>query len=163
MQNTKRQAKNEKIQIPKFDTYISMIKKSTGTRMFQNLHAIKNGKKFDITKNGELSCATYATAILKIFDLITSRHATVIGTIKDMKKNGWYEIKKPRLGAIITWGPWKKAKTNHIGFYIGKDTVISNYEPKKTPAKHHWTFGITDNGKPKRSVESIWWHKNLKR
>ncbi len=153
--------KSGKIELNLFGTYISMIEKSVGTKMFQNLYGVKNGTKIDVTKNGENSCATYITAILKIFDLISERHATVESTVKDMKENGWYKIEQPRVGAIVTWGPWEKApETDHIGFYMGDNEVISNYEPKKSPTRHHWTYGTT-NGRPNRPVKAIYWHPKL--
>jgi len=150
--------KNEKIQINRFDTYIAMIKKSTGTKMFQNIY-VNNGK--DVLENGRLSCAAYASGILVLNGLIKKPHATIKSTIEDMKKSGWLEIDKPKIGAVFIWkvAPWSEGH-KHIGFYVGNKKAISNNDKQKIPILHHWTFGQKYK-KHKREIESIWWHDAL--
>lgn len=138
-----------------FDSYMSAIGASEGSVLFRHLYARVDGKKRDLTKSGDLSCALFVSSILIMFGLIKTRHTTVSGTIKDMRKNGWEEIKKPRVGAVLVWE--KTRGHEHIGFYIGNGRAISNNPLKKVPARHHWTFGTKD-GKPRRRIESIWWN-----
>lgn len=143
-----------------FDNYFAAIKKSAGSKMFQSVFVRKDGKKLDITKRGELSCAVYVSSILAMFNLISDRHATVRGTLHDMEQTGWHKIKKPKPGALLVWGPWEKSTHQHIGFYIGSARALSNNATKGVPTRHHWTFG-TRGGKPKRKVVSMWWHAAL--
>ncbi|MDX1607926.1 MAG: hypothetical protein R3251_01840 [Candidatus Spechtbacterales bacterium] len=146
----------KKIKFLLFDTYIETIKKSVGTKMFQSVYALVDGKKKDVAENGVYSCANYASSLLVIFDLIESRHATVKSTIKDMEKSGWEKIRKPKIGAVIIWEPWERSDRHHIGFYIGDDKAISTESDNDgVPHKHHWTYS------DKRPVKSIWWHKKL--
>jgi len=144
------------------DSYLKIIKNSVGSKIFRSVYFNINGKKVDILKNGELSCAFFVSWILKNLGLIKQIHATVNGTVKDLKKSGWHRIKKPKIGSILIWEEKliKNGKHRHIGFYIDKDKAISNSYKKKIPAIHHWTFG-TKNGIPIRKVTEIWWNKVL--
>ncbi len=145
------------------ESYIKAIKNSVGSNLFRNLYAYVNGKKKDILEDGTLSCASFASSILYLFKLITDTHATVKGTVADLKKSGWVQVKKPRNGTVLVWeaqefGSGEAHK--HIGFYIGKNKAISNYFKKHHPILHHWTFGMK-NGRPVRKVEQIFWNKKL--
>ncbi|MEX2145257.1 MAG: hypothetical protein WD712_02715 [Candidatus Spechtbacterales bacterium] len=154
--------KSKKIQFILLDTYISSIKRSVGTDIFRSTYALVNGKKEDVTKNGSYSCAVFVSSILLMFGLIKKRHATVESTVADMRKSGWKEIKRPKVGAILIWRPWVKSSNWHIGFYVGNNKAISNHWLKKVPASHDFVYGRR-NGKPNRPMESIWWHKSLEK
>jgi len=146
-----------KMQIILFDTYIFRIKKAVGSKMFQNLFMQTDGKKADILKNGNLSCAMFASSILYLCKLISGPHAMVPSTLEDMKQNGWFEIKKPKLGAVLIWEPQKSkdGMHTHIGFYIGNNKAISNDFKKKSPQIHHYTMNNT------RKLTGIYWNKKL--
>lgn len=145
-----------------FDSYITAIKKSIGSKLFQTLWAEVDGKKRDLTRSGELSCTTFVSAILIYFDLINERHATVKNTIVDMKKSDWKKIRKPRIGSVLVWEElmFDDGPHDHLGFYIGSQKAISNSLKLKTPVQHHWTYG-TNARKPKRKVVAIYWHSKL--
>ena len=147
-----------------FDTYIAVIKNSAGSKMFRNFYAKVDGKKTDIMKNGDLSCAWFVSSLLYLFKLIKDAHATVNGTIKDLQQSGWKKIKKPKIGSVIVWEKidfGNKDFHKHIGFYIGNNKAISTSNSKKgQPIIHHWTYGIKRN-KPVRKVKAIFWHKKL--
>ncbi len=147
-----------------FDTYIAVIKNSVGSKMFRNFYAKVDGKKTDIMKNGDLSCAWFVSSLLYLFKLIKDAHATVNGTIKDLQQSGWKKIKKPKIGSVIVWEKidfGNKDFHKHIGFYIGNNKAISTSNSKKgQPIIHHWTYGIKRN-KPVRKVKAIFWHKKL--
>lgn len=148
--------KSKKLIICDFDNYLSTIILSPKTKMFQKLIVKQGNKKLDILNNGELSCALFVSSILKMFNLVKSRHATVDGLQRDLEKFGWHCVKKPLPGAIIFWeGKFsKQGNHKHVGFYISKDRAISNSTAKGFPVKHHWTYG-QKNGQPKRRVERI--------
>jgi hypothetical protein len=133
-----------------YESYLRMIENSVGTKMFRNLYLEKNNKKTDITEDGDLSCAFFVSNVLVIWGLISEGHATIKGTIKDIKKNGWKEIstKKVRPGDIIVWEEKKSDKRricSHIGFYIGNKKAVSNSHKAKFPTSHIWDY----NGKRK--------------
>lgn len=144
------------------DSYLKAIENSIGNKLFRNLYFEIEGKKTDILENGVLSCAVFISWILRNFDLIKGGHATVDGTIKDLKKSGWQKIRKPKIGAILIWEEQKydRGPHKHIGFYIGDGKAISNSYKLKIPVKHHWTFGVK-NAKPVRKVIEIWWNEKL--
>lgn len=140
-----------------FDSYLAAIKNSVGTRAFQTLWAKVDGEKKDILAGGELSCASFASGVLLWFGLIREKHATVSGTVRDMKNSGWEEIPEPREGCVLHW---EKAKTNgteneHLGFYIGNGVAVSNSRAERTPIEHHWTYGEM------RKVVAMYWHPRL--
>ncbi|MCH8987121.1 hypothetical protein IIA94_03080 [Patescibacteria group bacterium] len=141
------------------ETYFAVIKNSIGTKLFQNLYARIGGRRTDIMRDGELSCAFFASSLLVLFGLIKEIHATVKGTVKDMKKSGWIQIKEPKVGSILVWEEMDSGKGDmhkHIGFYIGNRQAISNSYERGYPIKHHWTFS------GKRKVETTYWHKRLR-
>ena len=146
-----------------FKNYITVIKNSIGSNIFRNLSFKIKGKNVDVLENGNLSCAFFVSSILYLFDLIEELHTTVSWTVRDMKGQGWKKIKKLIPGSILIWEEviFKDGNNHkHMGFYVGKGRAISNRYEFKTPRIHHWTFG-TKNGKPKRKVEAIYWHKKL--
>ncbi len=155
--------KKEKVIPILFDTYIAVLKNSVGSKTFRNLYAKVNEKKTDITKDGVLSCAFFASSILVLFKLIKEIHATVDGTIKDLDKSGWKRVNKPKIGSVLIWQSldFKKGSFHkHIGFYIGNNKAISTSSKNGQPVIHHWTHGIKRK-KPIRKVEAIFFNKKL--
>lgn len=154
--------KNKKLTIALFDSYLSIIKNSVGTKSFRNLYAYRGGQKIDITDNGKLSCAFFVSSILVIFGLIPKIHATVRGTIADLKKSGWKKIKHPKIGSILIWEKKVFGKTphKHIGFYVSRHRAISNNYKTKSPILHHWAFG-RNKSSTYRKIEAIYWRPKL--
>lgn len=148
-----------------YQNYLEMIKASQDSQMFQRLYVLENKQKKDILKNGELSCAYYVSSILKIFDLISQPHATIKSTIEDMLKSGWRATKKLKPGNVLIWQEKKFADGTihqHLGFYLGQDKAISNDYKKSVPVIHHFTYGQTKTGQPKRKIIQILTHKIIK-
>lgn len=154
--------KNSKV-IPLFyKTYLAVIKNSLYCSLFRNFYAKVDGRETDITQNGNLSCAFFVSTLLVTFGLIKRVHATVKGTIKDLKKSGWRMIKNPRKGSVLIWEAKKEENGKsyeHIGFYIGDKMAISNSSKIGKPALHHWTFGVK-NGAPVRKIKAVFWRKS---
>lgn len=123
------------------ETYFTMIRNSCGADLWRHNYALVKGSKCDLVQNGKKSCAFFVSSILKMFDLISGLHTTVLGVEKDLKQNGWQEIpissKIPK-GSILVWE--KQRGHYHIGFYLGKEEAISNSQMKKCPLLHDWTF-----------------------
>lgn len=142
------------------ESYIAMVKNSVGIKMFQNFFIREGGKKKDILNGGEFSCAIYVSSILYIWKLINGPHCTVISTLKDLDGSNWYEIKKPKIGAVLIWEATafsQKDIHTHIGFYIGSDKAISNDYKSKKPKIHHYTFNN------KRKISHILWNDKLEK
>lgn len=154
-----------KLKILTYQNYLHIIKASRGSQMFRRLYVLENNKKKDILKNGELSCAYYLSSILKIFDLISQSHATVKSTIKDMRKSGWRPTKKLKPGNVLIWQEKKFPDGiihQHLGFYLGQDKAISHRLEKKMPIVHHFTYGRTKIGQPKRKIILILTHSIIR-
>ncbi len=144
------------------NSYLKVINNSVGTRLFRNFYADVGNKKQDITKDGQFSCAFFVSSILNIFNLIKESHLTVSGTVKDMKKSGWREIKKLKRGVVIVWGARKigRSVNEHIGFYVGNKQAISNGYLKRVPVRHHFTYG-SKGSKSYRQIIAVFWHPRL--
>lgn len=145
------------------ETYMAMIHGAVGSHMFRQLWATVDGKKTNIVRNGELSCAMFVSTILHHAQLIAEPHAMVSGTIADMKKSGWVRIARPKVGAVVRWGAvlyGDGERHEHIGFVVGGSKAISNSARSRTPREHHLTFG-TKGSRTYRPVTEIWWHKKL--
>lgn len=140
-----------------FKTYLQTIKNSVDSNIFRNLFAEVDGEKQDILKDGKISCGVHTSSILFLFDLIEEKHATVLGTIRDMENFGWQKIEKPKPGSVIHWEEWNQgdSPSEHIGFYIGDEIAVSNNWQSKTPQEHHWTYNDS------RGIEGIYWHPKL--
>lgn len=142
-----------------FDTYLAVIKNSVGSKLFRNFYARVNGKKMDIMRGGELSCAFYLSSVLSLFKLIKAVHGTVDSTVRDLQELGWKIIRKPKIGGVLVWDKviYKNGETHkHLGIYIGHNQAISNSSKLGYPVKHHWTFNNV------RRVDLILWNQKLK-
>lgn len=152
-------AKKEHVQFLPKESYVAMIKNCTGSSLFRNLYAKVNGRKKDIMRDGDLSCAYFVSSILTLFQLIKTPHATVKSTLNDMQKCGWYTIQRPKVGCVLVWDEKFFAKSGethpHIGFYIGKGQALSNSSKKKCVSMHPYK---TCDGRP---LIAIYWHSTL--
>ena len=148
-----------------FESYLSFIRLSVGSKSFQQFYCRVNGKKLEVMRDGQLSCAFFASAVLKLFSLIGNVQLTVHRTMDDLMKSGWRPIKRPRIGCVIIWDEdvyserqdetYRKAyvgRHRHIGFYVGGGKAISSRKEKRTPTVHAWKF---------RPVEMLLWHPRL--
>jgi len=148
-----------------YQKYLQVIKKSIGSKKYRHFYVVKNGKKIDVLKSGRLSCAYYLSSILKEFNLIWKVHQTISVTLWDMRLHGWRRTKKLTPGSILYWekrkGPngWHE----HIGFYLGEDKAISHRGEVRVPILHHYTYGLTKDGKPKRKIIKILTHRMIKK
>ncbi|MBU1289636.1 hypothetical protein KKG85_00065 [Patescibacteria group bacterium] len=150
-----------KLKILVYQNYLEAIRASRGCKMFRRLYVLENGKKRDILKNGNLSCAYHVSSILNFFGLILSPHATVKSTVKDMLENGWEKTKKLVPGNVLVWEERKGVDEilhRHIGFYLGDGKAISNSSKNGVPSIHHYTYGKNKKGKPKRKIIQILTH-----
>ena len=151
-------AKKQKV-IPLIgDTYLAVIKNSVGSKMFRNFYAKVDGKKLDITRNGGLSCAFYASSILALAKQIKGIHTTVSSTVQDLQKSGWKIIKKPKVGSVLVWEKSNLGDNSahkHIGFYIRNGKAVSNSYKRGCPLEHNWILA-------NRKIEMILWNSKLK-
>lgn len=142
--------------------FLMSIRNSIGSQLFRNY---LNEKDQDVLKNGDLSCAYFVSSILLLHQLIDRPHFTVSGTIFSMKKFGWYQIKKLRVGCIIIWEPIKQngKEHKHIGVYVGEQQAISNRSSLGMPGEHavHYS-GLDKDGKKKKAhIFELYWHPAL--
>ena len=139
------------------ETYLACIRNSVGTKMFRNFFLKENGKVFDATENGNLSCAFYVSGLLRMINLIESVHGTVEGIREDLERSGWEKVEEPIPGDVIIWEADESPDPHkHIGFYLGINLAVSNSSIKRQVAKHDWTFDAT------RKVEAIYSNPILK-
>jgi hypothetical protein len=146
------------------ETYLQMIRNSCGMKTVRNFYAEANGRKEDILRNGDLSCAIYVSAILVLMGLLPSLRSTVSGLEKSLLKSGWKKIKRVRSGAVIIWEKkWGDDKKwhRHSGFVLDSKIAVSNNPKKGYPLKHHLTFGKDKKGQPNRKIEAIYIHPNI--
>jgi len=139
-------------------TYLQIAKDSVGAKLFQTLLADIDGEEVNILKGGDVSCAFFVSALLKMFDLVTSPHATVSGLEKDLIKNNWNETKELTPGAIIIWEETSQAGDEmheHVGIYLGDNMAVSNSYKELTPVTH------TVTGVNSRPIRIIYTHSFL--
>lgn len=152
--------------VPKnYKTYLSMVHGSSDSRAYLHQWASVGGKMTDIANSGSVSCAFFVSFILSGFGYIRGVHATVTGLIKKLEKSGWVKIRTPRPGAVIVWetAMHPSGAHAHIGFWLDKDTAISNHPQKGIPKVHHPTFGIKKDGTPVRKIVAYYWQKGIEK
>ncbi len=153
-----------------YKSYLQTIINSVGSTQYRNFYVYDtekyqygdaNGIK-DVLENGNLSCAIFVSNILHMFSgfskLIDIPHSPITTTIKDMERNGWYEIDDLKVGAILKWQAIDYGVTGwhyHIGFYIGNDEAVSNDYKQSKISKHSHNYNGT------RKIEKIYWHDSL--
>lgn len=148
----------KRFQPEKFDTYLAVIQNSVGSKFFQTYYLEIDGKKVDVMRGGDLSCAFFVSAVLIMFNLSKRIHGTVASIVRDLHTSGWQRIETPKVGCIIVWESKLGARGEthaHIGFYVGQDKAISNSSKRKYPVKHHHTYG------GKRKIEAIYWNSRF--
>jgi len=126
------------------ESYLAFVKNSVGTKAYRNFYAIdERGKKVDVLKNGEISCAIFVSTVLWRFKLIKKLHFTVRRTVEDILASGHKKTAaKLQPGDVLVWeeNDNKDWPHPHIGFYVGNNQAISNSEKKGIVVKHHYTF-----------------------
>ena len=148
----------------KHRNFSSYIEGSVGSNAYRHIFVCDdNGEERDIVEDGQLSCAYFASSAMLVAGLIKSVHATVASTLKDMEVSGWVRVSEPRPGCVILWASDLEAGAQHahVGFYVGNDEAISNSTSERVPRRHHVTYGVNDDGTPKRPIVSYWWHSDL--
>ncbi len=136
------------------ESYLARIHGAVGTQMFRDLFFRVDGKKVNITQDGDLSCALFASTVLIGFSLIESVHATVVGTVEDMKTSGWIRVSRPRIGCVVVWERNRENQVRrHIGFYSGYGKAISNDSQERSPQVHSY--------KSPGKVTALYWHDRL--
>lgn len=154
------------IRILQKETYLSMIHNAVGTKMFRDLWAVDLvAGVMDLTENGSKSCAVFVSSVLYLFDLISSKRATVKNLVQDLEASGWKEMDMfPNPGDVVVWEPRKQNghKSMHIGFYLGDAKAVSNDWKSGTAREHHMTYGFKKNGQPIRKIAAVYTHDFLK-
>jgi hypothetical protein len=149
--------KGEPGQLALFDSYMAVIENSPGSHLFRNAYFHVDGERVDVLNNGDLSCAVFVTAILKLFDLSPEINTTVHGAIEAMLSSGWNEINEARRGCVFVWEshPGDDGHQHkHIGFCTGPNTAISNNWQNRCPIVHgHDYRGL--------AIERMLWHPAL--
>jgi len=82
-----------------------------------------------------------------------------------MRKSDWQSTKKLKPGNVLIWQEKKFADGTihqHLGFYLGNNKAISNSTKKGLPIIHHFTYGQTQAGQPKRKIIQILTHKIIR-
>jgi hypothetical protein len=121
--------------------YLTAIEGVVGSNLFRHIYVVDkaDGREFDAVKDGEDACSYMLTGVLALHGLIDGPHATVATTLEKMREAGWHETKDPVWGDIVQW-PAHNGHM-HIGFYVDRQTAVSNSTFQKVPIKHHLKMG----------------------
>ena len=139
------------------DTLLCMLRAAEGTTLFRTFYADVDGKKTDIMRKGDLSCAFFVSFMLAGLALAKNVHGTVSGTIRDLEESGWKRVRKPRPGAVIVWGAREDERGEshtHIGFYLGPGKAVSNDSKTGSPRIHPYGMGG-------RTITALYAHPDL--
>jgi hypothetical protein len=152
------------------DNLLEMATLSIDTRMFNRLWVLKDGKRVDIVRGGQIACARFVSGVLLLCStpharLIGSVHATVSSTVADMLGHGWHEIPDLRVGCVLEWEAAMQAdgaEHGHLGFYIGGDEAISYSDRNLASARHALNMMSPKvKSQTPRTVVKRYWHPAL--
>ncbi len=139
---------NQKLTFDLKETYLAMIKNSVGSKIFQScFFRNEKGELIDVCQGGKFSCAVFVSFVLKRFDLIKTNKVVMASLEKELLRNCWFVVRDHqeffwKVGSILVWEPKLASdgqKHEHIGFYMGNNSAISN-SPDLCPAEHHVTY-----------------------
>lgn len=168
IENISMEKRMPKVEIDRLKTYLAIIKGSVGTEMFRTLLGTIDGMPADLTEDGLSSCAYFVSSILGManFRLLNVSRATVSGLMKGLEKEDWVKENNPSIpGQVIIWEETRQLDGEphmHAGFYLGGEDAISHVDSTRTPQKHHFTFGVNDDGTPVRKIIAVYTHEFLK-
>lgn len=144
------------------ETYLKMIENSVGSRIFNSIFALYNGEQTDILRDGEVSCAVFASSLLLLNSLTTNQRATVNSLEKDLLASPQF-IKildvdyRPQSGDVVIWENLKFSNGTvhrHIGFILNSKEAVSTDYKNKCVARHP-IFNNSENPEKIRKIESI--------
>lgn len=127
-------------------TWLAVLENLPGSETFRELYVDDPEKGVhDVIHDGDLMCAFSASAVMRMFNLISGGedvgfHTFVQTTEAQMKLAGWYEIDEPRPGCVVIFGI-KMGDDGHSHYHIGfclKDPqmVVSSMPELKALGKH---------------------------
>ena len=118
-----------------YKTYIARIEGSVGSEIFRHLYLEdETGREVDATDGGALSCAVHVSSILTICRLLDRPYATVESLLESLGSRGWVGG-EPIPGSIVCYGKGNDGH-QHVGFWLGKDRIISNDYRVGVPVLH---------------------------
>jgi hypothetical protein len=127
------------------ESYLAAIENCIGSAEYQTLYMQVNGVAKDVLDAGELACAWSLSSILHRFALLDEPQVNVPRLLQCMGNHNWYQIQKPRDGAVIVWdsrlGRKSRVHHYHIGFAKGNGLhkpfeAISAYDKTHVMTRH---------------------------
>lgn len=133
------------LEILKYDTYISIIKNSVGSRLFNSFMVrIKDtGAIEDILKDGEYSCAFFVSSVLTLLHAIDKPCTTVSSLERKIEEdNHWFEVTADEIepGDVIFYEDttFTDGSTDgHVGFVQDEQNVVSNNFQLRQITRHN--------------------------
>lgn len=140
-----------------------LLLNSLGTNQYRAYYLEQDGEAVDVTQDGELSCAFFVSAILRMATLpdepplIESVCLNNEALIEQLVVAGWEEVdlntSPPKPGMVVIYD-WQDGH-RHSGVVCAPDEVISNSSELRQPDKHHLTF----NGS--HGILRVFWHPSF--
>ena len=170
------------LEFRKKETYMSLIKNAPGSKLFRDVVFFNNsdsdfegipaGTSINITKNGQLSCPYFVSALLHLLGgVIDAPHVTVEGTIRAMLARGWQQLRSNDEiypGDVVIWEKNPAGNTahyaeghTHIGFILDKNTAVSTSGKLAEVMAHDPYFRNMGEGITERKIDKIFAHPDL--
>jgi len=152
------------IELSRKETYLKMIENSVGSRLFNSIIVLykDTGKIADASK-GEHSCAFFSSGVLLLAGMLPRTSATVPALQKQIEESGeWEKVNDIQAGDILFWEEMTspdRHENGHSGFAVGNNEAVSTSSENKEVARHHITYGVDENGAPKRKIMKAFRYK----
>lgn len=121
------------IELLKYDTYISIIKNSVGSHLFNSfiVRIKETGETEDILKDGEYAAAFFVSSVLTLVQAIDKPATTEAGLERKLAESDrWFTVNEDEIevGDVIFYEDTvlsDGSTETHVGFALDNDNAIS--------------------------------------
>lgn len=132
------------LEILKYDTYISIIKNSVGSRLFNSfiVRSKETGDTEDILKDGEYSAAFFVSSVLCLVQAVDKPTTTESGLERKLTEDKrWFEVllEEVEAGDVVFYADTTLvdgSTETHVGFALDDNQAVSISEQLRQVTKH---------------------------
>ncbi|MEY3784276.1 MAG: hypothetical protein RLZZ230_598 [Candidatus Parcubacteria bacterium] len=132
------------LEILKYDTYLSIINNSVGSRLFNSfiVRSRETGDTEDILKDGEYACAFFVSSVLTLVQAIDKPTTTESGLERKLTEdNRWFEVtlEEVEAGDVVFYEDttlMDGSTETHVGFALDDNQAVSISDKLRLVTKH---------------------------
>jgi len=132
------------LEVLKYDTYISIIKNSVGSRLFNSfiVRSKATGDTEDILKDGEYSASFFVSSVLSLVQAVDKPTTTESGLERKLDEDKhWFEVslEEVEAGDVLFYADTTLvdgSTETHVGFALDDNQAVSISDQLRQVTKH---------------------------